>query len=97
MRFQPTSEHCGSIEGERDTLALAHILRSRLVLIDDSIARQVARDQGLAVRGSLGVLVEAYRKGLLTISQLRLNLIEIAHRQDIWIAPALVERLLHEF
>jgi predicted nucleic acid-binding protein len=47
-------------QGERDTLALAESMPSALVLIDETVGRQVARDRGLAVRGSLGVLVEAY-------------------------------------
>jgi hypothetical protein len=42
------------------------------------------------------VLVEAYRKSLISIDQLRLNLTEVAGRQDIWINPALVQRILDE-
>lgn len=45
--------------GERGTLALAMSLNSSLVLMDETVGRQIARDQGLTVRGSLGVLIEA--------------------------------------
>jgi predicted nucleic acid-binding protein len=83
-------------QGERDTLALAKRLRSALVLMDETVGRQTARDRGLAVRGSLGVLVEAYHRGLIQADQLRLYLEEMARRQDIWVNPALVERLLRE-
>ena len=83
-------------QGERDTLALAETLRSALVLMDETVGRQTARDRGLAVRGSLGVLVEAYQRGLIQADQLRLYVKEMARRQDIWINPALVERLLRE-
>jgi predicted nucleic acid-binding protein len=82
--------------GERETLALAVKLDSSLVLMDETAGRQLARDRGLAVRGSLGVLVEAYQRERIQADQLRLYFEEIAHRQDIWINGALVERLLRE-
>lgn len=82
--------------GEKDTLVLAMVLGTTLILMDETAGRQFARTQGLEVRGSLGILIESYRRGLISIDQLRLNLAEIARRQDIWINPALVERLLGE-
>jgi predicted nucleic acid-binding protein len=82
--------------GERDTLALAISLNSRLVLMDEIAGRQSARERGLAVRGTLGVLIEAYRRELISADQLRLYLGEAARRQDIWVNRVLVERLLQE-
>lgn len=82
--------------GERDTLALALTLKSSLVLMDETAGRQIARDQGLTVRGSLGVLLEAFRRDLIGDDQLRLYFEEMARRQDIWINRALVDRLLRE-
>jgi predicted nucleic acid-binding protein len=82
--------------GERDTLALAEKLASPLVLMDETVGRQAARERGLTVRGSLGVVVEAYQQGLIQTDQLRLYFEEMVRRQDIWINPALVERLLKE-
>jgi predicted nucleic acid-binding protein len=82
--------------GERDSLALALRLGSRLILIDETVGREVARDHGLAVRGSLGVLIQAYRQGEMDADRLRLYLAEVARRHDIWINPALVERLRDE-
>lgn len=81
---------------ERDTLALAVGMGSELVLVDEAEARRVARAHGLAVCGSLGILIEAHRRGLLGVDQLRLVFAEIVRRQDIWINPALVERLLRD-
>jgi len=82
--------------GERDTLALAVAFGNALVLMDETVGRRVVRARGLAVRGSLGVLIEAYRRRLIGADQLRLYLAEIARREDIWVSRALVERLLRE-
>ena len=68
--------------GERDTLALAQVLGSRLVLMDELLGREAARARGFAVRGSLGILVEAYRRNLMNADQLRLNVAEMARRRD---------------
>jgi len=82
--------------GERETIALALSLGDAWVLMDENAGRRIARAQGLTVRGSLGVLIEAYRHNLIDANALRLCFAEIAHRQDIWISPDLVERLLHQ-
>lgn len=82
--------------GERDTLILAEALSSTLVLIDESVGRRMAHDRGFAVRGSLGVLIEAHHQGLIQTEQLRLYFEEMARRRDIWINRALAERLLQQ-
>ena len=82
--------------GERDTLALADKFSKSLVLMDELLGRQAARERGLDVRGSLGVLIKAYRNQLMNGDQLRLYFNEITRRRDIWIDPALAERLLRE-
>ena len=82
--------------GERDTLALALNLGECVVLMDEHRGRLVARQLGLPVRGSLGILVQAYRKGLLEEEQLRWYLIELEQRPDIWISPRLIRRVREE-
>jgi predicted nucleic acid-binding protein len=82
--------------GERDTLALAVALDDALVLMDETAGREAARARGLTIHGSLGVLVESYRQGLIDANQLRLYFAEISRRGDIWVSQALVERLLEE-
>jgi predicted nucleic acid-binding protein len=82
--------------GERDALALALKLGNLTLLMDESIGRTYARQYGLAVCGSLGILIEAYRQKLLDSDRLRLALNEMAQRSDIWISPTLVERVLRE-
>lgn len=45
--------------GEREALRLAIEMRADLVLMDESLARRLAAESNLAVKGTLGVLEEA--------------------------------------
>lgn len=80
--------------GETQVLALAQTLTDPLVLIDDEVARAEARRLRLRVRGTLGVLVQAYRQQLLTLAETELLIQEIAARPDIWIGAKLCEQVL---
>ena len=51
--------------GEIEAIALALELSARLVLLDDLLARRAAHQLGLNVVGSVGVLLQAHRRGLL--------------------------------
>ena len=80
--------------GEHATFALALTLNDVLVLVDDEEARSEARRLGLPIRGTLGVLVAAYRQALLTLSEVELLINEVAARPDIWISAALCAQVL---
>jgi hypothetical protein len=56
-------------EGEAETIVLAEELQADIVLIDEKFARGFAEIRGLTLSGSLGVLLEAKKKGI--ISQLK--------------------------
>lgn len=51
--------------GERDALTLAVALRADLVIIDELEGRAEAVRLGLTITGTVGVLIEAKRRGLL--------------------------------
>lgn len=92
----PPSIQTASLDrGELESIALA-ITQQALLLIDEEAGRRVARSVGLRVRGSLGVLLDAYRRGLIDADQLRFNFAEVERRTDIWISPSLCRRLLSE-
>ena len=80
--------------GERATFALALTLKDVLVLVDDEDARTEARRLGLPVRGTLGALIKAYRRSLLTLPEVELLINEIAARPDIWIGADLCAQVL---
>ena len=79
-------------EGEREAIGLA-LRHSLPLLIDDSQARRIAHTLGVETKGSLGVLIQAYRGSLLSSAELDQLLSTIEVREDIWIDPALCQRV----
>jgi predicted nucleic acid-binding protein len=68
MRIVPSppadpSLHRGLDVGEATTIALAMTAHARIVLLDEQLARRVARQRGLPIVGTLGVLVTARQTG----------------------------------
>jgi predicted nucleic acid-binding protein len=54
--------------GEQEAIALARSAGASLVLLDEKRGRQAARDLGLEVSGTLGVLDRAARRGLVDLA-----------------------------
>lgn len=52
--------------GESEAIVLANTINADLIIIDEHKARKIAKDIGLKVTGTLGILVEAKKQGLLT-------------------------------
>jgi predicted nucleic acid-binding protein len=78
--------------GERIAIALAQVLGAGLLLIDDRAGATAAREQGLRVTGTLGVLVEAANQGLLDLGTALAALRTTNFRYP----PALLDALLAE-
>jgi len=78
--------------GEQQAISIAKA-QGMLLLIDDMDARHVAEQVGVTTRGSLGVLVQAHRQGMLTDAELDELLATIENCSDIWINPELCQRL----
>ena len=55
--------------GEKESIALA-ISKNAMLLMDEERGRDFARQNNLSVRGSLGVLIEAHVKKLISEDQL---------------------------
>jgi len=52
-------------EGEAEVIVLAEELHANLIILDDNLARQIARLRGFKITGTLGILMAAKQQGLL--------------------------------
>jgi predicted nucleic acid-binding protein len=79
--------------GERQALALAKEVRADLILLDDKIARRSAELASLKVKGTLGVIADAAKVGLVdfrvTVEQLQ--------RTSMHLDTKLVQRIIAEY
>lgn len=58
------ANRCGGLgAGEAEAIALAALLQSDLLLVDERKARNVARSIGLAVAGAIGLLEAGHKQG----------------------------------
>ena len=79
--------------GEAAALWLAVERRSEWVLSDDRPARLAAERLGLRVRGSLGILAEAKRRGLLP------TVVPLLHElkaKGVWLSEDLIQKVLRD-
>ena len=89
-RSLPDSD-LGLDPGETAAILLAEAIDADLLLIDERAGRAVALDRGLAVRGTLGVLVQARQAG--DLPALR-PVLEALVAEGFRLAPALIEAAL---
>lgn len=80
-------------KGEKETLSLSLEHNADLVLLDDMLARSEAQALGFSVKGTLGVIVKGYSKGILSLDEVRIIFDSIIERNDIWIAGGLCRRV----
>jgi predicted nucleic acid-binding protein len=74
-------ELAGLDRGEWEAIELAKSIRANLLLIDERAGVRVARAQGFSVTGTLGVLVEAARSGLISIDEALARLAQTSFRR----------------
>lgn len=80
--------------GEQETIALALETKADLVILDDRHGRRIARERGLLITGTVGVLVEARdRKVIPSVRHEIDRLIEAG----MWIDEVFYHRILQEF
>jgi uncharacterized protein len=80
--------------GEREAIALALETGADLVMLDDQRGRRIAREKGLSVTGTVGVLIEARGRDMISSVQRELDhLIEAG----MWIDEVFYHRILQEF
>lgn len=77
--------------GEAEVIALALEQPDPLVLLDERAARQVCQELGLSTRGTLGLLLDARRQGLIEAVR---PLIDALRATGFWLDDALARRVL---
>ena len=82
--------------GEKQALYLAVRDKFDLILLDDFIAREEAKKLGLFVKGTLGVIIQAYREGYINLVKVEEIIQTIIARNDIWISNELCFEVLDE-
>lgn len=75
--------------GEREAISLALEVRAAAVLLDERAGRRAALEHGLTITGTLGVLEEAARRGLVDLAEVVAQL----RRTNFRASPALWKRL----
>jgi predicted nucleic acid-binding protein len=79
--------------GEQQALALAKEIKAELVLLDDKIARRIAEQESLRVKGTLGVVADAAGIGLLDFRAT----VEMLQQTSMYLDPKLAQRIIEEF
>ena len=86
-----TSSNLGLDPGETAAILVAESLHADFLLIDERLGRAVAQERGLAVRGTLGVLVQARQSDVLPALR---PVLDALAAEGFRIAPALVREAL---
>ena len=77
-------------DGEAEVIMLAKDLNADLVIMDEIIGRKYAKDFNLNITGTLGILLKAKEKGLISSVGILLdNLTE----KDTWLNPKLIAKV----
>jgi len=81
--------------GEIEAISLAASFNA-LLLMDEEKGRAVAREMGIQVKGTLGVLIQSFRRKLINENQLRFYFQQIGEYPDIWISQKLCKTILEK-
>lgn len=83
--------------GEAESIQLAKEVGARLLLINESQGRRAAKAEGLKVKGTIGVLFEALRVGVVSRDE-ALNILRDFRDdpQTFWIEPGIIEAAMQK-
>lgn len=79
--------------GERQALALAKEIQADFILLDDKVARRFAASEALKVKGTLGIVADAAKAGLLNFRAT----VEALQQTTMRLEPHLAERIIAEY
>jgi hypothetical protein len=79
-------------KGEADSIQLAKELHAEIILMNEREGRRAAREEGLKVKGTIGIIFEALRGGKITRKKALAILKKFRnHPQDYWIDPEIID------
>ena len=87
------SRYDGLDFGERQALALAVEIKADLVLLDDKVARRAAQRDLMRVKGTLGIVADAARAGLLDF----VETVEALQRTSMHLDQEFVREIVQEY
>jgi predicted nucleic acid-binding protein len=82
--------------GEIEVILLGQQQAADWVLIDNEHARKAARQLGLPLKGTVGLLLDAWRQGHLSLQAFELLIQETKNRPDLWISAQLCDQALEQ-
>lgn len=80
-------------KGESECIVLAKEINADFVVLDDKDARKIAEFLGLNIIGTLGILVMAYKKGIVQNVK---SVIDRMREENFWVDDKVYERILKE-
>ena len=90
-------QHTPILKGLNQLLARKQLPRNSLhPLLDDEYARSASRTRDISVKGTLGILVDAFQENYIDLEELVLDLEQISNRDDIWISKELCEKVIKQ-
>jgi predicted nucleic acid-binding protein len=95
-RLKTLADSLGLGVGERAALTLMEAEGGRLLLCDDAAARLAAESAGFEVRGSVGIIVRAMRRGLRTREQVLMVLRSLPQLSTLHISPTLLASIIRD-
>lgn len=78
-------------QGEAEAIVLTIEIKADLLIMDEALGRTEAMNHGLTLAGTLGILLKAKQKGL--ISSVR-PLLDLMRQRDVWISERLYQDVL---
>lgn len=80
--------------GELETLALAQTHRADFAILDDLLARRKARHLGVDVIGTLGILLLAHQRGLLSANETESKVASLVEEHGMYLSRVVRTRFL---
>lgn len=81
--------------GEVEVISLAREIKADLVIIDDASARRISESFGLNTKGTIYVLLKAFKKGLITQDEIKTLLDKLVFT-GFRLSPEVYSRVLRE-